>query len=140
MPIKLQILDHGAGLLIEGSGHVNEAEYLHFFRTHLSSGAIASQTQKYSLTDWSQVTEAKISNAAIQEVAALSREVLIQNPQIVMAFVAHDDLLFGLTRMFELSTSQPDSLMRVFHQRSEAESWVRAEVKARFGAEDLTFS
>jgi hypothetical protein len=56
-------------------------------------------------------------------------------PELVTAIVAPRDYGFGMSRMWEMLTERPGWSTRAFRSRPEAESWLREEVRRRFGIE-----
>lgn len=140
MTVEIRQLDNGLGLAITWSGTLTEAEYLDFYREQLSKESVQHQEHRYSITDWSDVTETQLSPDAIAQVAWLFRDVADVSSHPVIAIVAREDMSFGLCRMWEMQTADSEPIMMVFREREAAKIWVRQQVKARYGIDNLTFN
>jgi hypothetical protein len=139
MPIDMNITDHGLGVVVTGTGAVSEEEYLQFYRGVLAQGEGMINTFKYSLNDWSGVTSVSLSSAAIQEIANLTKMIMLPPVQTLTAVVAPADLTFGLSRMWQSFAEGPSMDIRVWRQRADAESWLAEHLWERFGLSSLTF-
>ncbi len=135
----MKVSDRGLGLVFTGTGEVSEREYLDFFRQLLSPDNVKLFGHRYCLADWSGVESPEISSDAIAQVAELSRGAVQAHPSHITAVVAAEDFTFGLSRMWELQSSDLDSTIRVFRTRPEAVTWIRRTVEEEHGIDDLTF-
>ena len=139
MPIQITYSDKGVGSIVTGSGKVTEKEYLDFYRKYLSQDGATLHKHRYNLTDWLEVTMVDISAEAISEIAILSKRAAEIDPGCVTAIVASEDFIYGLSRMWEIQSSDTESTVMVFRERAEAEAWIRQQVEARYGITNLTF-
>lgn len=131
--------DGGLGTIVTCKGKITESAYLDFYTKHLTQNEFQLHKFKYSLTDYTGLTEVNVSSKAIKEVAALTREAIEADPGCVTAIVANEDLIFGMVRMWEIQATDSDSLIMVFRKREEAEEWIRHKVLTLYGIKDLTF-
>ena len=138
MPIKISDLDGGLGNLILGSGVIDDKEYLKAFREHLMQDAAKFRRYRYSLGDWTQVTQVNVTNDAIHQIADLCKKVSSVNPDAVVAVAAKSDVVFGLSRMSQLLMDETGWEHKVFRNREDAEEWIKAKVREKHGIADLT--
>ena len=75
----------------------------------------------------------------IGNITWLSKNALKVNPDIVIASVADQDIMFGLTRMAHAMRDGTDCENEIFQNRQDAEEWIREKVK-KYGIEDQEFS
>ena len=92
MPLTIKNTDGGQGNLITGKGHVSGQEYLSAMRAHLSQDAASFSCYRYSLADYTGITEIQISNDEIEEVVLLCRESAKINPNPLVALAAKSDV------------------------------------------------
>ena len=139
MPLTIKDTDGGLGNLIEGIGYISGTEYLALMREHLSQDAASFSRYRYSLSDFSEVSEIQISNVEIEEVAMLCQESAKVNPNPLVAIVAKSDVLFGLSRMYEALLSATDWEIMVFRTIPEARTWIHLRAEEKFSLDALTF-
>jgi len=138
LPIGIKDTDGGLGNHIVGSGHITGKEYLAAMRAHLTQDATSFSRYRYSLIDFKDVAEIQVSNAEIEEVVHLCWEAAEANPNPLVAIIAESDVLFGLARMYEALISGTDWEVMVFRATQEAEDWIHARAKEKFGLDGLT--
>ena len=139
MPFTIKNTDGGRGNLITGKGYISGKEHLSTMRAHLSQDAANFSRYRYSLSDYTEITEIQISNAEIEEVVLLCQESAKSNPNPLIALVAKSDVLFGLSRMYEALLSGTNWEIMVFRTIPDAENWIHARAKEKFGLDGLTF-
>jgi hypothetical protein len=140
MPIEMQDLDGGLGILVTGSGVVTEEEFVVSYKKHLLQDESKFKKYRYHLSDHTAVTKVEVPTKALEVIAKLSKEASKVNPDAVLATVADQDLIYGLTRMFHFLAEETGWEMNVFRLREEAEAWIRKMVKERFNIDDLTMA
>lgn len=64
MPIEIKDSDNGLVVIFTGSRIVAENEYLDIYKQHLTQERDQFRTYKYSLNDWTAVTEVAVSSGA----------------------------------------------------------------------------
>ncbi len=140
MLFEIKDCDGGIGNIIEGRGIVTDQEYIDFFKRHLTQDKDKFSKYRYSLIDYTAVTKVDVSNESIEFIADLCIEASTVNPDPIVAFLAKDDLVFGLTRMYEALVYETDWEIMVFRSKKETVEWIKERVKDKFGIDDLTFS
>ena len=140
MPIEVADTDNGLGVIVTGEGVVTDEDYLPLYRAHLSQDREKYSKYRYGLHDWSAVTDARVSNKAINEVAELCKEAALINPYPVSALVAPGDLTFGLSRMWENLATDTRWEIIVLRSRAEAEDWIRQRLDQKYQISDLAFA
>ena len=139
MPIKIIDLDDGRGNMLMGSGIFAGQEYADALKIHLEQDKEKFKKYKYSLMDLTAVTEAREwPNSVIDQAVFLCKQASKINLDAVVAIVADEDFLFGLSRMWELLMDETDWDIMVFRTRVAAEAWIKKRVKDKFGIEDLS--
>ncbi|MDJ0847261.1 MAG: hypothetical protein QNK04_02660 [Myxococcota bacterium] len=86
---------------------------------------------RYLLVDHSEVPAEKIESEAIHRVAADASKALELVREGVVAVVAPNEILFGLSRMWEILVEQPRLTTRVTRTRAEALAWLEEELGRR---------
>ena len=77
------------------------------------------------------VTECPATTAEIRQLALLDQQIAQMNPDIVLAAVAPQDLMFGMARMWQAFTDTIGWTTAVFRSRAEADEWIRLTLAAR---------
>ena len=140
MPLEIIDLDNGLGNLITARGVLSENEFLETLIKHLTQDKDKLKKYRYSLGDYTGVTEFNVSTQAIETIASYCRSAAKNNPDAIVATIAKSDLLFGMARMSEIlrgDTGWEESVVRDIH---EAKEWIKKRVKEKYGIEDITFS
>ena len=140
MPYEIKDCDGGIGNIIEGRGIVTNQEFIDFFKRHLTQDKDKFSKYRYSLIDYTAVTKVDVGSESIEFIADFCIAASKVNPDPILAFAAEDDLIFGLSRMYESFVYQTDWEIRVFRSKKDAMEWIKERVKDKFGIDDLTFS
>ena len=138
MAIEIKDLDGGLGNLILGSGVIDDEEYFGILREHLMQDDTKFRKYCYSLCDWTQVAQVNVSNDAIYKVANLCKNASSVNPDAVVGIAAKSDLAFGLSRMSQMLMTETGWEYKVFRNREDAEEWIKATVREKYGIDDLS--
>lgn len=138
MPLTIQDLDGGLGVGIVGEGVLTDGEFTEVLEGHLTQPEEIFKRHRYTIADWSGVTEIEVASESVVRIAVLSRQAARKNPHIVVASVAGTDLSFGLTRMWEAQLGGIPWKTKTFRVRDDALEWIREKVKDLYGIEDLT--
>ena len=139
MPIEIKDLDGGRGTLIFGKEVLTGEEYLRALEDHLTSDKEKFKKYRYCLSDYTAVTEAEIPSGDIELMAEMCVEAAAVNPDVVVGVITDDDLLYGLSRMWEILIDNTTWETMVFRNRKDAFAWVEKRVKEKHGIDDLTF-
>ena len=140
MPIETNDLDGGIGVLIYGVGAITNEEYLESFKNHLTQSREKLERYLYTLSDFTSATEVNVSSESISLVVSWCKDVAKYNRHVIVATVAHDDLIYGLARMSQMLMEQTGWQHEVFRNREDAVTWIRKSVEARFGIDNLTMA
>lgn len=123
MPIQVNIIDENRGIEFVLSGVVYGSDIINTHRKFHSTEANA--VLKYKVIDKSRVTDNRISIEEVKAIAELDKELLSQNPEMVVIFVSARDQ--------EISTAQQwTALLRDYYERlhffnslQEADEWLK---------------
>jgi len=140
MPLEIRDVADGVGVVITGKGMLAEKEWLDCFIEHLTQDRNKFRKYRYSLSDYTAVTETDISSDAILTIAEYCRRAAKINPKPIVATVANQDLTFGLSRMWEILVDRVAWETMVFRNREDAEAWITEMVKEKFGMDNPIFS
>jgi len=140
MPIEIRYLDDGIGVLFIGEGLVTGEDIISANRQIFSSEENMLKN-KYGLLDLSKVTQYEVSNSEVEIIASQDENASEYISDAVVAVVAKDELVFGLSRMWEMIVESPSLQWEtnVFKAREDAEAWIKERVKEKYGIDDLTF-
>ena len=139
MPILVRDLNDGVGVSITGWGVITEKEYVDALTKHLTQDSHKFKKYRYCLADWTVVSKVEIPTKAIKLIALLSKRAAIVNPDVVIATVADQDIMYALSRMAQTLRDEMNWENEVFRKRQDAKTWIRARVKQKYGIDDLTF-
>lgn len=81
-----------------------------------------------------------VPTEAINLVAQYCVEASRVNPDAVIAIIADQDLIYGLSRMFQVLAEETGWEIEIFRLRDDAEAWIKKRVKEKFGIYDLTMA
>ena len=140
MPMEITDLDGGRGNLISGTGVVTEEEYVETFKRHLSQNLDKFKRYRYSICDYTNVTDTNVSTAAITLISNLCEKAAAVNPAAVVAVVASQDWIYGLARMGQSLMYGVGWEQMAFRCRVDAEVWVKERVQEKYGITDLSFA
>jgi len=139
MPIEIKDSDGGLGNIIIGRGIVTEEELVDALKKHLTQDKDKFKQYRYSLSDYTATTKLEVSTQKIKLIAEYGKRAAIGNPEAIVAVVANQDLIYGLTRMWEALLAGTNWETMAFRNREDAEAWIKERVKERYGIDDLTF-
>ena len=139
MPIEIYDLDNGLGVLIKGHGVVTNDEYSNTLKNHLTQDPDKIKKYRYSLSDYTEVTKAEVRTETIKFIANLCISASKVNPNVVLATVSSQDLIFGLSRMWEALSIETSWEIKVFKGKEEAKEWIAERVKTKWNITDLTW-
>jgi len=133
MPIDYRQVDGGLGNVITASGVVTEEGLIGFYRDFFSQDEISLANYRFSLSDYSAVTDLHVNSDAIKSLVTLSKGVTSINPDTLVAVYAPQTYAFGLARMWEILMDATDWETCVFSDREEAVAWLRKRAKEKYG-------
>ena len=129
MPIERKLLPGGGSLLV-GTGTLTGTEIL------VAINAVHQTEEKtreivFQIGDFRLVEKVELPTEDIKSVAERDRLTATINPNLITAVVAEKDILFGLSRMWEIFISDAPGDTAVFRSMDEAKSWVAEQIKLR---------
>lgn len=137
MAIETVDIDDGKGVLFVGRGMVTDKEFVDIYKAHLTQDAKNFSRYRYSLSDLEGVKDTDIKNESIEHIANLCESASKINPNPIVAWVAKEPLIYGLSRMVEILMSGTNWETMVFKSRADAVHWIRKRVKEKFGFDDI---
>ena len=93
MSLEIRDINGGAGVLITGKGVVTEKEHVDALIKHLMQDETKFRKYRYSLSDYTAVTEIVLPTEAIELIATYCERASKVNPKPVIALVADQDLI-----------------------------------------------
>lgn len=82
----------------------------------------------YQLWDLTNVQKFDLSSSDMQALAAQDQYAAEQNPGMLIAIVGEQDLIFGLSRMWEAYVDEAPLESHVFRSVKEARNWIREKL------------
>ena len=86
---------------------------------------------RYLLVDHSAIPEEKIDTASLRVLAERTDRYFELIPEGIVAIVAPNDVLFGLSRMWGMLAQQQGLVVQVMRTRGEAIAWLKDELTQR---------
>jgi hypothetical protein len=86
---------------------------------------------RYLLVDHSAIPDEKVDTESLRVLAGRVGENLELIPEGLIAIVAPNDILYGLSRMWETLANQSALTTRVMRTRAEAVAWLEEELSQR---------
>ena len=132
MPIKITYLDNGMGVLWLGQGAISGQDLLEASKVTFES-IEKLKLFRYALVDFESIDKNSIQTGSIKSKALMDTDAATINPDIAIALIAKDELMFGLSRMWENYVYGIGWKTHVFKSRIEAEEWIKETVKEQTG-------
>jgi len=121
-----ELTDCGRKLLLRATGKLTASD--------ISSNQAALEQQKDALRnlqtcllDFTEVSAMSLTADEIQQLAERDKQLARLLPPITIAVAAPTDVVFGLTRMWEVFAEGTRWQTRVFRSRTEAEAWLQSQ-------------
>ena len=122
MPFKVTRRKDGGGLC-EYWGVVTPKENEDAHNEVVGEDLAKFKKIRYLIIDHTKTEHFNHSPEGIQKRAALAGKRLEQNPDLLLAIVAPNDLFYGVARMWRAQAGKDDRIM-LFRNLDEAEIWV----------------
>lgn len=122
MPITITYLEDN-GVFLRGHGRISFDDVLELNSIRYASPAMIKNL-RYQLCDLSDVTEIALNSQEVAKVAWLDVEAAKHNPEMLMAVVGEQDLVFGLIRMWELYAESIHVKSGSFRTVEDARKWL----------------
>ena len=84
-------------------------------------------------------TKFELSTQKVELIAEYCKSSSIVNQGAIVALVASQDLIYGLSRMWQVLSEGTNWETMVFRNREDAEAWIKERVKEKYGIDVLTF-
>lgn len=129
MPQSFTYLEDG-GVLRTGEGQLTFADVA---SVNAALYATPEKIRKiaYQLSDYARVTDVDITIEEVMELSRADQATAKLNPDMIVAVVGQDDVMFGLLRMWELLAGEDAMKAAVFRDMEEAREWIKAKLAER---------
>ena len=117
----------GTGVLHRGEGIVTGADLIAAAAEHHRLEERARKL-RYGVVDFTDATEIQISATEAQLIAEEDKITAALSPLAIVAVIAPQDHVFGMSRMWETFAEATGWSTRVFRGRDEALAWLRKQV------------
>jgi len=127
MPYKNTYLEDG-GVRIDYEGIVTltetrkAEESVYFNSTHPISKV------PFIIEDYSKVEKFDFPFKELRESARADAEILENNPDLLMAVVSYDDLVFGMARAWKSVVGEEEERTQIFRNYEAAEIWIKKKM------------
>ncbi|MBN2081396.1 hypothetical protein JW859_04220 [bacterium] len=128
MPVEVAFTPDGAGAIVIGTGMVTSQELLsgdkqvYFPEERL-------RRLKYMLNDYRRTTSTSVTESDL--VTSIQNDMAAAkiNPGLVVAVVAEEDLIFGMSRMWETLADVYEVQFKTYTTRSldDAKAWIKEQ-------------
>ncbi len=123
MPYQVTYKQNGQRLCFRYWGDLTSAEVLQSLRERLPDKNDIQQV-KVLLADHSAVVSMESDNHEVREAAYWFKKLAEHNPEVKLAVIAPSDLLYGISRMWEVYLDGIAWPHMVFRSVDEAEAWL----------------
>ena len=140
MPIHIEGRQDGAGVIYNCHGVMTIDD---FFQAGIGFLAFPGEIKKwrYCIIDLTYVETMNINPDDIRAVVEQNKRIAeLALPGAILAVASPKDLGYGLARMWEVLNEQVGWETRTFRSRSEADQWIQARAKEKFGLDLLSTS
>jgi hypothetical protein len=128
MPYTIAFNEKQGGVITTFSGQVTAEEV---FNSVIDRFADARGTDvTYSIGDYTNISGLEFTAPDARGLAERAREVMRRQQNLIVAIVAPSNVAFGLGRMVEIHSEEPDT-MAVFRTMAEAEAWIAQKLQVR---------
>ena len=132
MPVEIRLLNHGLGMLQLQSGIVLESEEREYRRRFCEDYTVFDKI-RFNIIDSTCVEKTLISNQYAVESAKYCEDLSKRKPDNIVAIICHDDVSFGMARMW---ISYADSLgwtTNAFREVEAAYDWTKKAYQEVYG-------
>ena len=130
VPVKFSLTADGVGAMYASYGVLTGQELIDV-DARIHEEVKRNPKIRYVLVDHTAVPEEKIDTGSLQAMATRTKETLDLMPDAIVAIVAPNDVLFGLSRMWQIQAEQPGLVSRITRTREEALAWLQEELEQR---------
>ena len=123
MPYEIIFNKSDGGVITIYSGVVTDEDLLQSANDKCSS-VEKIMSYRYALTDCSNVTELKVTTAAVIRNAEIAKSAFAINSNIIFVAAVPTDLMYGLSRLWQVYADESDRQTKVVRSREEADIWL----------------
>ena len=130
MSIEASLTADGIGVVYTSMGLLTGQDLLdagEHFRVQVRS----NPETRYLIMDHSAIPEEKVDIVSLKALASRVSKILEPTSEVLMAIVAPNDALFGLSRMWEALAEQTGFITRAMRTRTETTAWLEEELQQR---------
>ena len=131
MPYNITFLEDEGGVMTTYSGTVTDDTILKSAHERMSSG-FKIKDFRYSISDYSQVTDFAVTPNGIKANATLAIEFSKQNKDFILVAVMPTDVEFGTGRMWQVYAEESGWTTRIVRTFEEADQWVKEQLEKRY--------
>ena len=124
MGFNLKYIDDGKGIEAIATSKVSKSDFINACNETFNQENINNHL--YQIVDLSQCDSFELSSSDINELTLLAINASKQNSCIIIAFIAPNDLVFGMSRMYESYSYESGFKIKVFREKEAGESWVQS--------------
>lgn len=130
MTVQVSFAADGIGIIYTTSGVLTGKDLL-WAHSRVQAAIEQNPDMRYLLIDHSAVPEERIDTESLKQLAARSGSTLDLMPEALVAIVAPNDVLFGLSRMWAAMAENPKLKTLTSRSRDEAVEWLGRELAER---------
>ena len=123
MPYEVIFQKSDGGVITIYSGVVTDEDLLQSANDKCSS-VEKIKSYRYALTDCSNVTELKVTTDAVIKNAEIAKSAFAINSNIIFVAAVPTDLMYGLSRLWQVYADESDRQTKVVRSREEADIWL----------------
>jgi hypothetical protein len=129
MPIEVEVLQNGTGLLLRYRGNVTGKDKIEVMERLIASPELVSRLRYMVIDDGSAHLD--LSMEEVRIIAGQDRRIAQIAPAgIVVAMIAPREVDFGMARMWQVFVEETGWETMVFRSFDEADLWLREKVGA----------
>jgi hypothetical protein len=133
MPLEFHILHGGMGRRWIVRGALRGKELIARNESILSSKSY--EGVRWLIIDERAITSLDLTPEQVRTIKQQDDRLARVLPELVTAVIVPSDLVYGMTRMWEMLTERPGWSVQAFRSEAEADAWLREEVRRKFGME-----
>jgi hypothetical protein len=124
MPVQLDIVEDGAFVTLVGWGTLTDEEFHHIIEDFFQSEERVRCLRRW-LSDWTRVERVEVSTATLKRIAAITVRALQSVGSFGhVAIVGRSEIMYGLSRMWEVYFEHSGWQTQVFREREQALRWL----------------
>ena len=127
MTITVKYADDRKGAILVGSGRLKGTEFI-AANNELFARDFEAEPLIYILFDGDHATSVDVTVQDIRDIAQQDIEASSKLPHVLVAIFAHDELAYGLARMWQVYVDASGWRTAVFRDRAAAVKWLQKEV------------